>query len=396
MLTEGLNPNEFTLSSLITLCGSKLGLFDYGRELHCYIVRKMNLDVDSCVRLDCCLIDMYSRCSKVSLARQVFDQMRFRNVHAWTAMISGCLQNGDVEESVHLFCKMRRTSGVEPNEVTLVTLLPACSLIAGLLGVKQIHGLSVKKGFVNHTLLCNSLIDMYSKNGLLTSARKVFDHDCRSKDAISWGCMILGCGVHGEGQVAVALWDKMLANEVKPVAISVVGVLSVCSKSGLVEKGLDVYDKAINVYGLEPTVEMCSCVVDLLARSRQLNEALSFIKAMALEPGPSVWGALVSASVVNTDYETRVLGYKSLIEIEPENPSNYVSLSNLLATSRKWDYVADVPRTMKERKLRKLPGCSWITINSKTHSFVAADKAHSASHKIYEILNELILVMKRP
>ncbi|KAD3336991.1 hypothetical protein E3N88_32511 [Mikania micrantha] len=397
MLTEGLNPNEFTLSNLLPLCGSRAGMFDHGRELHCYIIRsEMNLYFISGIHLDCCLIDMYSRYKKVNWARLVFDQMRFRNVFAWTTMMSGYLQNGNPEETVHLFCRMQRMSGVEPNEVSVLTLLSACSLIAGLLGVELIHGLSVRKGFVNHTSLCNSFIDMYSKNGLLTSSRKVFDHDCQSKDAISWGCIISGCGLHGQGQAAIDLYDKMLKTGIKPDAISVVGVLSACSKSGLVEKGLDAYNKAITVFGFEPTVEICSCVVDLLGRSGQLNEALIFIKAMRVEPGPSVWGALVSAFVAHTSYETRVLGYKSLIETEPENASNYVSLSNFYATSREWDCLADIRRIMKVRNLRKLPGCSWITINNKTHSFFVADKKHPASDKMYEILNELILVMKRP
>lgn len=397
MKTEGLNPNEFTLSILLPCCGSGLARFDYGRELHCYIIKnEMKFNFASRMQLECCLIDMYSRRSEVSLARLVFDRMRFKNVFSWTAMMNGYLQNGDHEETVNLFRKMQRTRGVEPNEVSVLTLLPACSVIAGLIGVEQTHGFSVIKGFVNHTCLCNSLIDLYSKNGVLASARKLFDHDCRSKDAISWSCMISGCGLHGKGEEAVALYDKMLTSGIKSNAISVVGVLSACSKSGLVEKGLDVYNKAISVYGLEPTVEMCSCVVDLLGRSGQLDEALAFIKAMRLEPGPSVWGALISGCVVhNTNYETSVLGYKSLIEIEPEKASNYIALSNLYASSKKWDCVADVRRMMKERNLMVLPGCSWITINSKVHSFVVADKMHPASDKIYELLNELILVMKR-
>ncbi|XP_076886972.1 pentatricopeptide repeat-containing protein At3g57430, chloroplastic-like [Bidens hawaiensis] len=396
MLTEGRKPNGFTLCSLIPLCGNRTGPFDHGRELHCYIIRKMDLDADSGIHLNCCLIDMYSRRGKISSARHVFDQMRFENVFAWTAMMNGYLQIGDHEETVNLFCEMRRTSKVEPNEVSVLTLLPACSLTAGLLGVQQVHGLSVKTGFLNHTCLCNCLIDMYSKHGLLTSARKLFDHDCWSKNAISYGCIITGCGLHGAGQEAVNLYAKMVKNGIKPDAVSVVGVLSACSKSGLVEKGLDVYNKAVSVYGVEPTVEMCSCVVDLLGRSGQLDEGLRFIKSMGLKPEPSVWGALVSGCVVDVNYETKVLGYKSLIEIEPENASNYVSLSNVYASSGKWDCVGDIRRVMKERRLRKVAGCSWIIVNSKTHSFLVADKAHPACDKIYEILNELILVMKRP
>ncbi|GJY46591.1 pentatricopeptide repeat-containing protein, partial [Tanacetum coccineum] len=325
MLMEGLKPNQFTLSNLLPLCESGLvwGRFDYGRELQRYIIRnEMNVDVDSSVHLDCCLIDMYSRRCKVSLTRVIFDRMRFKNVFAWTAMMSGYLQNGDPDETVLIFRAMLRRR-VELNEVTLLTLLPAFSLVGELLGVRQVHGFSVKKGFANHTRLCNSLIDMYSKNGLLSYAVKVFDHGCFSKDAVSWSSIISGYGLHGKGQEAVALYDKMLTSAIKPDAISVVGVLSACSRSGLVEKGLDVYDKAISVYGIKPTMEMCSCVVDLLGRSGQLDEALSFIKTLRLEPGPSVWGAFVSACMVHADHETRVLVYKALIKVEPENPSNY-------------------------------------------------------------------------
>ncbi|GKF12867.1 pentatricopeptide repeat-containing protein, partial [Tanacetum coccineum] len=242
MLMEGLKPNEFTLSNLLPLCGSGLvwGRFDYGRELHCYIIRnEMKIDVDSSVHLDCCLIDMYSRRCKVSLARVIFDRMRFKNVFSWTAMMSGYLQNGDLDETVMIFRAMLRRR-VELNEITLLTLLLAFSLVGELLGVRQVHGFSVKK--------------------------------------VSWSSIISGYGLHGKGQEAVALYDKMLTSGIKPDAISVVGVLSACSRSGLVEKGLDVYDKAISVYGIKPTMEMCSCVVDLLGRSGQLDEALSFIK----------------------------------------------------------------------------------------------------------------------
>ncbi|CAI9268793.1 unnamed protein product [Lactuca saligna] len=285
---------------------------------------------------------------------------------------------------------------IKPNEISLLIVLQASNLLAGLLGVIQIHGFSFKNGFTNHTPLCNSLIDMYSKNGDLINARLVFEHDCFLKDIISWGCMISGYGLHNKGHEAVDLYDKMVKNGIKPDAITIVGVLSACSRSGLVDKGVDVYNKWVNTYGFDPTVEMCSCVVDLLGRSGRVNEALTFIKMMSLEPGPSVWGALVSGFEVHMDYDTRVLGYESLIKIEPENPSNYVSLSNLYASCRKWELVGDVRRVMKDKSLKKLPGCSWIIVNSQTHSFFVADKSHPESHKIYEILNELILVIRDP
>ncbi|KAH7866310.1 hypothetical protein Vadar_018619 [Vaccinium darrowii] len=78
------------------------------------------------------------------------------------------------------------------------------------------------------------------------------------------------------------------------------------------------------------------------------------------------------------------------IQLEPEYIILHVSLSKLHASSsQKWDVVAEARMTTKENQLRKLLGCSWITINSETHSFYVADKAHSCSDMIYEMLEEL-------
>uniref|UniRef100_A0A2P2IKR7 Pentatricopeptide repeat-containing protein n=1 Tax=Rhizophora mucronata TaxID=61149 RepID=A0A2P2IKR7_RHIMU len=132
----------------------------------------------------------------------------------------------------------------------------------------------------------------------------------------------------------------------------------------------------------------------MLGRSGQLGRALDFIKTMPVEPGPSTWGSLVSASMLHGNSQMQDLAYKFLIQLEPENPSNYVSLSNLHASSERWGAVAEVRSMMKERGLRKTPGCSWISINKTTHCFYATDKAHPCANSIYEMLDTLILSMK--
>ncbi|KAA8527832.1 hypothetical protein F0562_035299 [Nyssa sinensis] len=371
MQVEGMRPDAFSVSSLLPLCHGDTGTWDYGRELHCYIVK-----------------------NELDLGRQVFDQMKCRNVFAWTAMINGYVQNGASDEALVLFSEMQVRDGIEPNRVSLISILPACSSLAGLMGGKQIHGFSIRRELNHEVSLCNALIDMYSKCGSLNYARGVFEDDSLCKDAISWSSMISGYGLHGEGQEAILLYDKMLQLGTKPDMITLVGVLSACGRSGLVNEGLKIYRSIVNDYGIKPTLEICACMVDMLGRSGQLDQALDFINTMPVEPGPSVWGALVSASILHGNSEMQDLAYKFLIQIEPENPSNYVSLSNSYASSWRWDVVAEVRTMMKERGLRKLPGCSWININSKTHNFYVADKAHPCSVMIYEMLDKLILAMK--
>ncbi|KAH6769598.1 hypothetical protein C2S52_014401 [Perilla frutescens var. hirtella] len=403
MQNEDLKFDAFTVSTLLSLCSGGAGSGDFrdkcghGRELHCYMIRN-GLDLssgpDGDVHLGCCLIDMYSKNGKVDVGRRVFDRMKWKNVYAWTAMINGYAQCGKFDDALFLFREMQRRDGDEPNKVSLVAILPACSSIAGLMGGKQIHGFAVRRE-LNHDLsLCNALIDTYSKCGSLSYATQVFEHECTHKDAISWSSIICGYGLHGQGQQAVILFDKMLQNGIKPDTTVVVGVLSACSKSGLINDGLRIYDSVVTNYKIKPTVEMCACMVDMFGRSGQLDKALDFIKSMPVEPGPSSWGALLSASALHGNSEMQELAYKSLIMMEPDNSSNYIALSNLYASSKRWDVVAEVRQVMRKRGLRKLPGCSWISMNGASHSFVIADKSHPCSNLIYVMLDELVSAMK--
>ncbi|KAL9318009.1 hypothetical protein ACSQ67_014526 [Phaseolus vulgaris] len=394
MQCEGFMADAFTVASLLPVCSGDSGKWDYGRELHCFVVKngldlKMGLDV----HMGSSLIDMYSRSKRVVIGRRVFDQMKNRNVYVWTAMINGYVQNGAPDDALVLLREMQMKGGIRPNKVSLVSVLPACASLAGLTGGKQIHGFSIKMELHDDASLCNALIDMYSKSGSLDYARRAFESDSYFKDGISWSSMISAYGLHGRGEEAVITYHKMLQQGFKPDMITVVGVLSACSKSGLVDEGISIYKSLMTKYEIKPAVEICACVVDMLGRSGQLDEALEFIVEMPLDPGPSVWGSLLTASVMHGNSRTRDLAYRHLLELEPENPSNYISLSNTYASYRRWDVVSEVRTTMKERGLKKIPGCSWITVSGTTHSFSVADKAHPSSSLIYGMLDDLLSIM---
>ncbi|EXB58833.1 hypothetical protein L484_002770 [Morus notabilis] len=396
MQIEGVKPDGFTVSSLLPLCGVDTRKRpDYGKELHCYVVRNgLEFNLGSDAHLGCCLTDMYSKSSRIIAARRVFDQMKNRNVYTWTTIINGYAQNGASDEALNVFREMQERDRIEPNRVSLVSVLPACSSHASLMGGKQIHGFAIRK-LMNHDVsLCNALIDMYSKCGSIDLARQVFEDDSFVKDSISWSSMISGYGLHGRGNEAVSLYDEMVLEGIQPDAITIVGVLSACGRSGLVDEGLNIYSSVINKYGIKPTVEICACVVDMLGQLGQLDQALDFVKNMPVKPGPSVWGALVTASVVHGNSKMQQLAYRCLIELEPYNPSNFISLSNVYASSKQWDVVAEVRTVMKERGLRKDPGCSWISINSTTNCFYVADKDHPCSNSVYDMLESLVYVMK--
>ncbi|VFQ85442.1 unnamed protein product [Cuscuta campestris] len=397
MQIEGWEFDAFTVSTLLSFCAEDRNTWYYGRELHCRVFKKsLNLEIGSDCddhHLGCCLIDMYSKSSRLISARKVFEQLTHRNVFAWTSIVNGYVQNGIFKEACAFFFNMQ-IEGIKPNKVSLVSILPACSSLASLKGAKQVHGFAIKQNLSREVSFTNALMDTYVKTGSLSCARWVFEYGSVIKDIISWSTMILGYGLHGRGQEAVFMFNQMLDEGIKPDMITAVGVLSACARSGLVEEGIKIYDSLLNDHSVKPTLEMCSCMVDSFGRSGQLDRALEFINTMPMRPGPSVWGALLNASTLHGNREIRELSYKFLVQMEPENPSNYVSLSNLYASSQRWDAVSEVRRLMKDRGMHKSPGRSWIDIKSETHSFYISDKAHPCSDMIYERLDELSTTMK--
>ncbi|KAL0414168.1 UNVERIFIED_CONTAM: putative pentatricopeptide repeat-containing protein, mitochondrial [Sesamum radiatum] len=379
-------------------------------------------------------MSMYGKCGCFDDSLKVFDEMPLRNVSSWNALISGYVKVNmeDRDDSFHKyrlwdFVKGMQNEGLKFDAFTVSTLLSLCG--GGAISDnsckrcghgRELHsyivrnGLDLSSGWISDVHLGCCLIDMYSKSGKVDVGRRVFDR-LKRKNVFAWTAMINGyvhCAKFDEalflfremqwrnrvgpnkGQTAVILFDKMLQNGIKPDTTVVVGVLSACCRSGLTNDGMRLYDSVVNDYNIKPTVEMCACMVDLFGRSGQLDRALNFIKSMPVEPGPSIWGALLSASELHGNSEMQDLAYKSLIKMEPDNSSNYISLSNLYAASKRWDAVAEVRKVMRERGLRKMPGCSWISINSTTHSFFVADTSHPCSELIYVMLDELVSAMK--
>ncbi|CAH9095145.1 unnamed protein product [Cuscuta epithymum] len=302
MKMEGWDFDAFTVSTLLSFCVEDRKTWHYGRELHCHVFKKsLNLEIGISGddhHLGCCLIDIYSKSGRVNPARKVFEQLTHRNVFAWTSIVNGYVQNSNFKEACQLFFNMQ-VEGITPNKVSLVCILPACSSMVSLKGGKQVHGFAIRQNLNKEVSFSNALVDMYFRTGSFKSARLAFEHGSTIKDRISWSSMILGYGLHGKGHEAISMFNQMLNTGIKPDMITAVGALSACARSGLVDEGIKIFDSALNDYGVKPSVEMCSCMVDLFGRSGQLDRALEFITSMPVGPGPSIWGALLNASTLH-------------------------------------------------------------------------------------------------
>eukprot|EP01018_Ginkgo_biloba_P034077 Gb_04446 [translate_table: standard] len=383
MQLAGLKPNRVTFLSALLAC-AEFGALQQGKDIHDYII-KNGFDTDVSVRT--ALVDMYAKCGSIESARQLFDKMPKRDVVSWSAMISGYAQNGHANEALTLFHQMQ-LEHVKPNRVTLVSVLPACADIVALQQGKNFHDYIIKNGFDSDVSVGTALIDMYAKCGSIQTARQVFDKISK-RDVISWSAMIAGYGLHGLGQEAIALFSQMQRTSLKPNHVTFTSVLSACSHAGLVDEGWQFFNCMSRDYCITPKVKHYACMVDLLGRAGCLDEALDFIRRMPVEPDVGVWGALLGACRIHTNIELGEHVARHLFELEPRNPGYYVLLSNIYAVTGRWDDVTKVRTMMKERRLKKTPGCSLIEVNNRVHAFLVGDRLHPQCEEIYATLEML-------
>ncbi|KAI8563004.1 hypothetical protein RHMOL_Rhmol03G0080200 [Rhododendron molle] len=383
MREVGVLVNDVTILGLVPGCTVPKDRY-FGISVHGFVVR-CGLDTDLSVAN--CLLTMYVRCGSIELARNLFYDMPERGLITWNAMISGYAQNGLATQVLELYHEME-SLGICPDPVALVGVLSSCAnLGARKVGLKVEQ--QIESGRFGYNLfLKNALINMNARCGNLVRARSIFD-EMPEKTLVSWTAIIGGYGMHGQGEIAVELFDEMIKTGIKPDGAVFVSILSACSHAGLTNKGLGYFSLMESNYGLQLGLEHYSCVVDLLGRAGRLAEAHGLIESMPVEPDGVVWGALLGACKIHRNVNLAELAFNRVIKFEPWNIGFYVLMSNMYTEAKDMEGVRRVRVMMRERKLKKDPGCSYVECKGRTHLFMVGDRSHPQTEEMYRMLDRL-------
>ncbi|KAK3221578.1 hypothetical protein Dsin_008603 [Dipteronia sinensis] len=411
MLARNIEPNAFTFSSILKSCPLKPGI-----AIHSHTI-KFGLDKDLYVRT--CLVDVYARGGDVLSAQKLFDNMSERNlvsittmlscyakhgdiaaarllfdgmqekdVVCWNVMIDGYAQHGLPNEALVLFRRMLAVR-LKPDEITVVSVLSACGQIGALESGRWVHSyIENNIGIRFNVQVATALIDMYSKCGSLEDARLVFDM-VNEKDVVAWNSMIVGYAIHGSSKDALQLFNEMCSIRVRPTHITFIGILNACAHAGLVNEGWRLFNSMQDEYAIEPKNEHYGCMVNLLGRAGQIEEAYELVKNMKIEPDSVLWGTLLGACTLHGNIGLGEKIAEFLVSQNLANSGTCILLSNIYAAKGNWDGVARVRTLMKEIGVQKEPGCSSIEVNNKIHEFLAGDLKHPKSKEIYMKLQQM-------
>ncbi|KAJ4973767.1 hypothetical protein NE237_006941 [Protea cynaroides] len=341
------------------------------------------------------LLSGYFRCGDINTAREIFDKMPERNSISWTTMIAGYAKTGKCKQALALFYEMKKAQ-VEMDQVVFLAALSACAELGDLRTGRWIHFYLDKASCIQKPYfvsLKNALIHMYASCGVIEEAYRVFK-EMSHRNTISWTTMITGFAKQGFGEEALAVfkWMQNVEGEgIRPDEITFIGVLCACSHRGWVDKGWHYFKCMTTTYNIEPRIEHYGCMVDLLSRAGQLDEAYKLIENMPMKPNTALWVALLGGCRIYKNVEIAAnVDNQLALEVEPDQAAGYlVLLSNVYAAARRWDDVAKVRGRMVAMGLRKPSGRSWIQVDGVIHEFVAGDQSHRHATAIFKMVKEI-------
>ncbi|OAY64865.1 Pentatricopeptide repeat-containing protein, chloroplastic [Ananas comosus] len=309
------------------------------------------------------LINLYAKCGDLKSSQKVFDAVREKNVFLWTSMISGYVQVGDSDKAVAISHSLL-TSTTKPNKVTILAILSACADFASQSIGGTVEEYVRANRFESDLQVVTGLIHVYCKCGDIERARKIFN-GISNKDLTLWSTMIGGYATYGKGKEALSLFKEMQKDKsIEPDAIVFTHVLSACGHSGLVEEGLNCFNRMLLDYGVQPTMEHYMCIVDLLSKAGHIEHSLRFIHHLPIHVQNKMLAPMLSACRARDNSQLAELVLKQLLKAEIRDTGHYVVTANLCSFLGRWKEASSYRSLISQEGLVKEPGWSRIELSS--------------------------------
>ncbi|PIA34259.1 hypothetical protein AQUCO_03800089v1 [Aquilegia coerulea] len=375
--------NKFTLASVLEVL-SNWRAREQTKEIHAHIIKSGFISDDSMVT---CLIRAYGKCDEIENMMHLFSEIYQVHLVHLNAILASLVHGGYYENALKFF-RDTWDSKVAIDGITISLLLKACGTLSTLEQGKTIHSMALKCGINQDNFVGSALVDVYCKCGNIGDGRMAFD-ELSEDNMAAWNAMIMGYAQHGYVEEVFKLFNEMIILGINVDEITCLGFLYSCCHSGRVKEACSFLNSMSECHGVIPQLEHYACLVDLLGRVGELEEAKRHIDQMPVSPDAQIWQILLSACTLHGNVELGKVVSLKLLEMQPENNSAHVVLSHLHASVGVWEEAGRLREVMKENIIQKEPGTSWLQVKGNMHSFFANDSSHVESNEIRLKLQEL-------
>ncbi|KAI3689687.1 hypothetical protein L2E82_47652 [Cichorium intybus] len=415
-----ISSDSYSFTTVLSACG-QLNLVQLATSVHSKII-KFGVQCNTFVAN--CLIDMYGKCEHVEDAIKIFNETCFKDTFSWNSVIAASARNQRIEHAFHFlhqmpnpdtisyneiingiaqfgniehaieilstipnpnssswnsiitgyvnrnhprnaiefFSKMH-SNNIQMNEFTFSSILSGVARLGTLTWGILIHCCVVKRGFDESVVIGSGLIDMYAKCGRVDTAEILFE-SLPDKNLVTWNAMISGYAHNEKSTKVIEFFERLKdTKDLKPDGITFLNVLSACwhNKTPL-EVANRYFESMIRDYKIDSTIEHCSCLIRVMGCEGEVWRAEGMIKRLGFESCAGVWRAVLAACGGYGDLEVAEMAARKVIELEGDGEFVYVMMSNIYARIGKWEDARAMRKMMRDNKVIKEAGFSWIEI----------------------------------
>lgn len=319
---EGIKPDDVTFISILKACSGAMAL-DQGKLIHAHIVGS---GLESVLFVSNSLIDMYGKCGSLRDAYAVFRDLPKQDVVTWNTLIAGYAQHNHNSEALQIFQQMQE-HGIEPDHVTFISTLQACSFLAALDYGKLIHVYIILSGIESDIYLHSSLIDMYTKCGSFEDAHGVF-YQSSLQNMVMWNAMPASRTWHEHDEDS----SKLLQREAMVAyGATFINILKACSTLVALDLGRLFHSRVIETF-LELDMSIGNALIDMYAKCGSLEDACSVFHKMP-DRGVVTWTTMIGAYGHHSDYKLASQYFEKMLT-EGLRPVEITYICLLTACSR--------------------------------------------------------------
>ncbi|MCO5592983.1 hypothetical protein L7F22_046987 [Adiantum nelumboides] len=299
MLQEGIEPGLVTYVGILSVC-CKWQAQAKGKCIHAILVVVPHGN-DKFVGN--ALVNMYAKCGNLQEARKVFDKFQKLDRVMWSTMLEAYAEQGEMEEVFILFTRMLQDS-IEPDKVVFGSVLKVCIKVVAVDWGRYLHSLILEFGCETEVFLACTVIDMYSKCGLIEDGHHVFNKTSK-RNVATWTALLSGYAQLGCFEEALHLYLQMQRDGLVPDGFAITAVLKASSIKGSTEDGELVHQQTFQPCGDINLISVKTLITHYVACGK-IEDALQTFEQLGTQHA-SEWSIMIAGLYDYGHYKVALL-----------------------------------------------------------------------------------------
>ncbi|KAG0488723.1 hypothetical protein HPP92_007330 [Vanilla planifolia] len=286
MRSVGINPDSITITIVLSACNA-IGQWEFGWKIHGLLIKRPEFNTSG---IQSSLISMYMKNGDVKCATILFCSIKEPDVVILSSMITGFFQNRKYDHALQKFNEFR-SEGFILDSGVVATIVSTCTAIDLLHLGCQIHSFAIKNGTSSDAYVGSSLINMYSKCGLLLSAESVF-FTTTEKNVVVWNSLISAYSRSCLLSKAIITFAGIAQSGLFPDSVSLTSVLVSVSACAALSYGKMIHGYQVrNGISCDELVE--NSLIDMYMKCGCLRNAQLLFRRMAVR-NTVTWNTMIA------------------------------------------------------------------------------------------------------